>query len=99
MPSLIENFPYAVCEQMGFGKICLVSHSGGHAEIVEDGVSGFIYRNEDEFEAKLNRILSLSAEERSQMSQAARQRIQTLCDYNSFYKRKEQFLTSLLVYT
>ena len=96
MPSLIENFPYAVCEQMGFGKICLVSHSGGHAEIVEDGVSGFIYMDEDGFEAKLNRIISLTSAERLQMSQAAQHRIQTLCDYNSIYEQKERFIADCL---
>ncbi|MDR1712878.1 MAG: glycosyltransferase [Coriobacteriales bacterium] len=95
-PSLIENFPYAVCEQMQAGKMLLVSHTGGHAEIIEDGVSGFIYQNVEEFCEKLNMMLDMNEHAYEQITTNARQRIEQLCDYSHIYKAKSAFLANLL---
>jgi glycosyltransferase involved in cell wall biosynthesis len=42
MPSVMEGMPLAVVEAMLCGRPVLVTDVGGHAEWVEDGVSGFL---------------------------------------------------------
>lgn len=96
LPSRVENFSYVVLEQMGFGKICLVTQSGGQSEIVEDGVSGFVYQDGEEFARKLAVILNLGPEEYQTMSLAARQRIRSLCDPRSVFEQKDAFLRTLI---
>ncbi len=41
-PAPWDNFPYACIEAMAVGACVVASDGGGHAEIVEDGVSGLV---------------------------------------------------------
>ncbi|GAB2533637.1 glycosyltransferase [Rufibacter soli] len=65
VPSLFDNLPYTVLEAMAWGKVVLASKQGGQNEIIEDGVTGFLFDHgtSGEFEKKLLQILGLSAQE------------------------------------
>ncbi|MEW6503875.1 MAG: glycosyltransferase [Chloroflexota bacterium] len=94
LPSLFENYPYAVLESMSAGCPVIVSSSGGHAEIVEDGVSGFVFshQREGELEAKVRALLALSEEGWQRMSSAGRQRVAELSSYEVVAPQKEAAL-------
>lgn len=55
-----DNHPNAVLEAMGLGAACVVSDSGGHAEMVEDGASGLVFAggDPDALAKALRRVLS-----------------------------------------
>ena len=46
IPSIIDNQPYALMEAMAMGKIVLTSVQGGQAEMIENGVNGFLFDHE-----------------------------------------------------
>lgn len=62
LPSLYEGFSNALIEAMGLGILCLSSDCAGSREIIKDGVNGFLFKNNDEFELynKLKEILEMS---------------------------------------
>jgi glycosyltransferase involved in cell wall biosynthesis len=54
LPSRSEGMPLAMLEAMAAGRMVVVSNAGGNAEIVEEGVNGFIGAPyEDSFENAL----------------------------------------------
>jgi len=77
IPSLWENFPNTCIEAMSLGKVVLASSQGGQKEMIEDGVSGFIFSwdKKGDFEDKLKKILSLTKEEIKEISKKAQKRI------------------------
>jgi glycosyltransferase involved in cell wall biosynthesis len=98
VPSLVDNLPYTVLEAMALGKIVLASDQGGHAEIIEDGVSGFIFSHDnsgDSFSSKLQEILSLDPEVIRKVGARARNRVFDTCSYETIYTQKMKFLNSL----
>jgi glycosyltransferase involved in cell wall biosynthesis len=94
LPSLFENYPYAVLEAMASGCPVIVSSSGGHAEMVEDGVSGFIFSHQQpgELEQKVRALLHLDQEGWLRMSAAARRRVDELSSYEVVAPQKEAAL-------
>ncbi|WEK37594.1 MAG: glycosyltransferase [Candidatus Pseudobacter hemicellulosilyticus] len=90
VPSIVDNFPFAVIEAMSQGKVLLISDGGGQREMIEDGISGFIYdhKNPQSFREKMLRALNCTKEEYKQISANARTRIEGICDYEKIYKEK-----------
>lgn len=97
-PSLIENYPYTVIELLHSGVIVLASDTGGHAEIIEDGISGFIYSNHDyeSFKSKLLTILRLTEGEQSILRKNAFERIKNLSSYENVYQKKMEVIDKAL---
>jgi len=58
--SSIEGMPFNIIEAMGCGKTVLASRVKGHTDLIEDGVSGFLYKQGStrEFADKVYRIYS-----------------------------------------
>ena len=58
-PSLWENFPYTCLEAMALGAAVIGSRAGGMAEMIEEGVSGFLVSPDspDELAQKLLTLL------------------------------------------
>nr|WP_214449345.1 glycosyltransferase [Flavihumibacter rivuli] len=96
VPSLVDNFPYAVVESMLLGKVVITSNAGGQAEMIEDGKSGFIYElhNQQSFEQKLHEALTKTEKELAEIGQRAIQRIKELCSYENVYKAKMDCILS-----
>ncbi len=94
LPSLFENCPYAVLEAMAMGCPVIVSRSGGHAEIVEDGVSGFVFSHDlaGDLERKVRNLLDLSSGRYQDMCSASRSRVQAVSGHDVVAPQKEDAL-------
>jgi glycosyltransferase involved in cell wall biosynthesis len=56
MPSRFEGTPLVLLEAMALGRTAIVSTAGGNAELITDGVSGFVGQaNEEDFEDAMER--------------------------------------------
>jgi glycogen(starch) synthase len=77
LPSLWENFPYALLEAMSCGVPVIGTRTGGVPELIEDGVSGLIVPPADPtaLTEALCRLLQNSGL-RQRMGHAARQRVE-----------------------
>lgn len=77
LPSVWENFPYALLEAMACGAPVVASDCGGFPELIEHGVSGFLIPVDDP-EALSARIVELLSEPSVSKSigQQARQRVE-----------------------
>lgn len=74
--SVHEGIPMSVLEAMAHGLPAVVPNVGGFAEIIEEGVSGYLINNRDPsvFATRCIELLS-DPEKREQMAEAARQRV------------------------
>jgi glycosyltransferase involved in cell wall biosynthesis len=98
IPSVNDNLPYVVFEMMGMGNIVLVSKQGGQSEIVENEINGFIFDHEhpETFARQLNRILSLTEEERLLVSKNAISKITSSYHPDYVYDKKMDAIKQLL---
>jgi glycosyltransferase involved in cell wall biosynthesis len=94
LPSLFENYPYAILEAMAIGCPVIVSQSGGHAEIVEDGTSGYIFSHQKagDLEDKIQAILHLSPDEHKRIVTSAQARVKQVSGYDIIAPQKEEAL-------
>lgn len=76
-PSLFENFPNTCLESMSLGKCVIGTDNSGMAEMIQDGINGLIARagDADDLAEKMIRLGRMSEAERTEMGQAARQRM------------------------
>lgn len=74
-PVMVEHFGISTVEAMAAGCVPVVINKGGQSEIVEHGVSGFVWESLDELKNYTTRLMS-DDNLRLQMSAAARQRAQ-----------------------
>lgn len=79
-PSVWENFPNACLEAMSLGAPVVGSDSGGMSEIIEDGISGVLFKSGDatSLASALSGLLTSEAL-RKRISAEAPQRIAALC--------------------
>jgi glycosyltransferase involved in cell wall biosynthesis len=77
VPSIVDNLPYVVIEAMALGKVVLASVQGGQREMIEHGVSGFLFDHtiEGDFEEKLQLVISLSDEKIAAIGNAAKEKV------------------------
>ncbi len=82
VPSRWENFPFACIEAMASGLPVIVSPTGGMAEMVEDGRTGWVAAGADalSLERALRRALATAPDTLARMGDAAAQAIRALCD-------------------
>ncbi|MFT3934288.1 MAG: glycosyltransferase [Chitinophagaceae bacterium] len=97
VPSIVDNMPYVVMEAMAQGKIVLASVQGGQGEMIEDGVSGFLFSHDEpgSFEEQLLKILSLSDEALTNISNAAQKKIANDYSFTTVINRKIKFLENI----
>lgn len=75
-PNRMEHFGMTVVEAMSSGCVPIIFEGGGHAEIVEDGVNGFLWQTPQQLVA-LTKKLIYNPKLREQMSLSARERAQS----------------------
>jgi glycosyltransferase involved in cell wall biosynthesis len=90
IPSRNDNLPYAAIEAMSIGKTVLASRQGGQAEIIEDGINGFIFDHEqpETFAEKLKQILSLDDDALQRIGMQAKQSVAERFNYDAVYDQK-----------
>lgn len=78
LPSLEEGIANVVLEAMALGTLVVSSDYGGMAEVVKDGVTGFLFKNRSRFDLieALNRAVQLPSDERRRMISMARKKIE-----------------------
>ena len=82
LPSRAEGMPLALVEAMMCGRPCVVTKVGGNAEVVQDGVTGFLATpDEDSIDAALEEAWTRRGELR-QMGERAALRIRELVPAN-----------------
>jgi glycosyltransferase involved in cell wall biosynthesis len=93
VPSRWENFPNTCIEAMASGLPVLVSPSGGMAEMVEDGRTGWIAAGSDarSLETTLRRALATPPSILASMGAAAATSIRALCDSREIVRRQIEF--------
>ncbi len=72
-PERFEHFGQSTVEAMAAGAVPVVINAGGQTEIVEHGVSGFLWNTEDEL-LEFTRLLAQDSGLCAEMSQAATKR-------------------------
>ena len=95
-PSLNDNLPYTVIEQMSIGGVVAASRNGGHTEIIEDGVSALLFDPTDPADV-CRCVLALDALDvrgAAAMGHAARQAIGRVCDPHSTWAKKLAVVTA-----
>ena len=93
-PELLEHFGIATVEAMAAGCVPVVIEGGGQSEIVEHGVSGFLWRSLEEL-AEYSLRLARDDALRERMSSAARARSRKF-DRAHFVERFRALLDPLL---
>ncbi|SEL97304.1 Glycosyltransferase involved in cell wall bisynthesis [Butyrivibrio sp. ob235] len=88
LPSRIENLSNACIESMALGKIVVGTNGASFEQLIENGVSGFLCErdNSDDFLSVIEKVLSLTEEEKISIIKAAKERIQEL-EPEKAYKR------------
>jgi len=94
VPSIVDNLPYVVMEAMSLGKVVLASRQGGQREMVEEGVSGFLFDHQDpaSFARQLEKILSLTDDEMQRISVNARQKVHDAYSFDVILAKKKEIL-------
>lgn len=97
MPSIGENFPYAVLETIELNRIILCSNEGGQTEIISDNKNGFVFdiNSETEFIKKLSQILGLTKNEKNRITLEAKKNIKELCDFDKNFSNKLTHIQSI----
>ncbi len=91
IPSIVDNLPYAVIEMMEIGKVVLASKQGGQSEIIEDGVTGFLFDHSisNDFKEKLLSILDKKTEELLAIGDLARKAVLQKYAYETIFPIKD----------
>ena len=89
-PEAEEHFGIVTVEAMAAGAVPIVVNRGGQPEVVEHGVSGFVWNTIDELKHYIVRLASDDAK-REQMATAARIRAQKF-DRQNFLNRMQALL-------
>lgn len=90
VPSLFENFPYAVVEAMAHGRVVVASDTGGQRDLIVDGYNGFLFPGRDvaALAAVLEHAVSLSPAQKAAVGQAARHAIADVAHPDQVYAEK-----------
>jgi glycosyltransferase involved in cell wall biosynthesis len=97
LPSIFDNLPYVIIEAMSLGKVVLASRQGGQEEMIEHGISGFLFDHSipGDFEKQLKIIISLSDEEIHEIGKQARALIEEMYSPNKIANEKIPLLNKI----
>lgn len=77
---------YKAMQYMAVGTPCVISPVGMNAEVIEDGVTGFLAETPEEWHRKLERLIT-DASLRERMGRAARERMRALYSHEANYPK------------
>ncbi len=81
IPSLFENAPGTLLEAMASGLPCLGSDTGGISEIIDDGLTGLLFRKNDSSQL-LDKIILLVSDKNKRITLGANAREKILQEYD-----------------
>lgn len=89
VPSRWENLPYSCIEAMSTGMPVLATGTGGMAELVTDGQSGWIApkATASDLASTLRRVLDTTATKRAAMGRAAGKAVRAVCGNQAVLER------------
>ena len=74
-----EGVPNVLLESAASGRVCIASSINGSKDVIDDGITGFIFEKENAADLidKIERFLILSNSERAKMGLAGRHKVET----------------------
>jgi glycosyltransferase involved in cell wall biosynthesis len=83
-----ENAPLSILEAFAFGKPVIGSRIGGIPEMIDDGVSGYLFEpgSVDDLREKLDQVLSMPTKRVIEMGKAARKKVEKQYGANLHYE-------------
>lgn len=92
-----ENAPYSVLESMAFGKPVIGADIGGIPELINDGISGFIFEsgNVESLVDRIQKIISMGSDV-EKMGQEARKLIENKFNREEHFNKITKIYGSLL---
>lgn len=97
-PAAIDNFPYALVESMAAGLPVITSRTGGGAELVRDGIEGFLFTGDEpaELAEALARVAAMTPPARREMGRRAAARVIEFCSNERAIRVRERVFTEAL---
>jgi len=97
-PAWWENFPLVCVEAMATGALVVGSSSGGMAEIIEDGVDGFLIppKSPQLLASKLKEIIDLPKQTRKKIRLTASEKVRNKYDVSFVLKQQIEFYESVI---
>ena len=97
-PSWWENMPMVCIEAMMSGALVIGSNSGGMAEIINDGVNGFLLppKNPQLWAKKIKEVFVLPSAQKEQISTNAIERIRTTFSLEVIAHRMEEYYKEVI---
>ncbi|HEC15575.1 MAG TPA: glycosyltransferase family 1 protein [Sedimenticola sp.] len=97
-PSWWEPFGLVCIEAMAAQALVIGSNAGGMAEIIDDGVDGFLVvpKNVEKLKQKINYVLSLSEEKRRNIRVAAERKVCEKFDIKTVVQKQLEFYNRTL---
>lgn len=94
----IESLPRSMLEAMAFGKPVLSTNVFGVPELLEDGVTGWLYQPRDvtALAAAIDRVLLLSREARQEIGDAGRALVRRRHDSSNYAQTYTELLATLV---
>lgn len=79
-----EGIPNALLETAATGRICIASNINGSKDVVDDGTTGYLFEtgNADSLIEQVEKVISMTSEERENMGKAGREKIEKEFDRN-----------------
>lgn len=98
LPSALEGLPITLLEAMSYQKPCLVSNIPPHADVIEDGVNGFLHHADDinDFGKCLQDIVNMSEEKLLQIGADAHKTVTERYDWNDIVDQIETLYHEVL---
>ena len=92
-PAWWENFPLVCVEAMAAGALVVGSSSGGMAEIIEDGIDGFLVspKSPQLLASKLKEIIDLPKQSKDQIRSAASKKVSDRYDVKAILEQQVKF--------
>ena len=80
-PSIDDAMPMSIAEALMCGLPCIVCNVGGCADLVRDGIEGFVIepRRADQILDRMERFAAMVPQEMAQFKQCARTRYEEVC--------------------
>ncbi len=85
---------FKALQYMGVGTPVVISPVGMNAEVIEDGVHGFLARTPEEWYDRLEKLIA-NPDLREQMGRKARQRVIELYSFEANYPQLKEFLLNI----